>query len=189
MKTPVTILLSLIIGLGSSIASAAAQMLEPGQTLLAAHYGSDSYAALSNSAGFSSANASSDIPRIGPGFNPPRENPLAPGYGPSGPGQGNSPAERPWADTPPHDSDSTGKGALPLPATGIGTMPMMPRTTAGDAANNSVLYSPIPSGQYSFGFGKTSGGGGGGPRNPGSAYEGRLPPTSTSSIDFDIVDR
>jgi len=163
MKTLLTTVFLLILGLGSSI-SVSAQELAPGQTLMAAHYVSENYAALSSAAGF---------PLLG---------------GDAGTAQSNSPANSAGGDNQ-YDSGRIARGAVPLPATGLGTAPILPRTMAGDTANNSVLYTPIPSGQYSYGFGKTDAGGGRGQRNPGSAYEGRLPPTSTSSVDFDIVER
>ncbi|HEY9868179.1 MAG TPA: hypothetical protein V6D08_03145 [Candidatus Obscuribacterales bacterium] len=188
MKTILTTSLALALASGVLTLPAAASPLEPGRLLIATNHLSDTYDALSGQAGFSPA-----VKRNRewlPGFTPPQEDlPVMPqaGAGLAPPALEPPPAlgtpgqdtamGTPWQTTTPHQSGKTGKGAQsPTPG---GGPPALPVTTTGDTANNSVLYRAIPSGQYSFGFGSGSGGRAG----------RRLPPTSTSSVDFDIVDR
>jgi hypothetical protein len=189
MKTILTTTLALALASGMLTRPAAASPLDPGPLLIAASHLSNTYDALSDQAGFSPA-IKRDREWL-PGFTPPQEDlPVMPHAGPGlappapepppplgTPGPGTAPGTPPWPDTAPRQSGKTGRGAQSfLPA---GGPPALPSTTTGDTANDSVLYRAIPSGQYSFGFGPGSGGRGG----------RHLPPTSTASVDFDIVDR
>ena len=56
--------------------------------------------------------------------------------------------------------------------------PLLPTTTTGEVGLQSPLYKPIPSGYYTDGFDMRY-----------CNCKTHLPPTSTASIDFDIVDR
>ncbi|HEY9870572.1 MAG TPA: hypothetical protein V6D08_15510 [Candidatus Obscuribacterales bacterium] len=69
--------------------------------------------------------------------------------------------------------------------TGTGTInsgdfngPTLPVTTTGEIGLQSPMYKYIPSGQYTYGFDMRY-----------CHCHTHLPPTSTASIDFDIVDR
>jgi len=69
--------------------------------------------------------------------------------------------------------------------TGSGTInggdfngPLLPVTTTGEIGLQSPLYKPIPSGYYTDGFDMRY-----------CNCQTHLPPTSTASIDFDIVER
>lgn len=69
--------------------------------------------------------------------------------------------------------------------TGTGTInsgdfngPTLPVTTTGEIGLQSPMYKYIPSGQYTYGFDMRY-----------CHCHSHLPPTSTASIDFDIVDR
>lgn len=76
-----------------------------------------------------------------------------------------------------HSSSSQGYHLRNAPA---GAKPSFPQTFFGGVANGSVNLAPVSSGAFNFGF---TGGGA-----PSSAKSIMLPPTSTSSCDFNIVD-
>lgn len=187
MNTIVTTALALALASGV-LTRQAASKLEPDRLLIAASHLSNTYDALSNQAGFSPAIKRDRewlpgftpphedlpvLPHAGPGFTPPLPEPPPP----LGTPEMGTTAGTPWQTTMPDQSGKTGQGAHWLPPAG-GPL-ALPLATTGDTANNSVLYRAIPCYQYSFGFGSGS----------GRRRARRLPPTSTSSVDFDIVDR
>jgi hypothetical protein len=75
----------------------------------------------------------------------------------------------------PGQTFTTGRGTI---NSGDINGPLLPVTTTGEIGLQSPLYKPIPSGYYTHGFDMRY-----------CNCHTHLPPTSTASIDFDIVDQ